>query len=367
MEKKKMWKKTLLILTIIIAIIILAYVSYTMYLKISNQIEIDKHYDEFEKVKAIEAKGTLTYVADENYSKVEDMDYVMQDGIGVKVDSIKLNDDTFSANINVKLNEEINYQTLSYGYAIYDENKNIYIVSSRHHIGSTEKMDYDAISMLRELDSYNKNDIHSVDLSDSAGISSENVNKEDKTVISKIEINARDKYPLSKKIYIKIFDLGYFTIDKNEDEAYDKTSAKNVDLSSAKWLFEFDIPEEMNKRETLYLKLANEIPGLEIKSMTLTDTKLVINFISKEYVDLISEGKDMPTEEFRDKRNETLSVTDSEGKIYTELSGGTKEENTYKMVLDANKKDFAKKLYINYKVGEEEYKSELIETDKSEE
>ncbi len=362
MEKKKMkmWKKILLIIAIIIVILILAFVSYKIYLKISDEIEINRRYNEFEEIKAIETKGTLTYVQEDNYAKVENMDYIVQDGIGAKVDTIMLNDDTLSVNMNFKLDKEINYETLSYGYAIYDENNNIYQVSSRHHIGNLEKMDYDSISMLRELGAYNKKDIHSVQLSDSSGIGSEDINREEKIVVSKITIDAKDKFPLSQKLYIKIFDLGYFTIDKDENGEYDSSTAKNIDLSTAKWLFEFDVPQEMNKRETINLKLANEIPGLEIKSMTLTDTKLVINFVSKEYVNLISAGKDMPTEEFRNKRNETLSITDGEGKVYQELSGGTREENIYKMVLDANKKDLAKKLYINYKVGEEQYKSELV-------
>ncbi len=358
--KMKLWKKILLILVIMILILILTFISYRMYLKISNDIEINRRYNEFEKIQAIETKGKLTYIESTNYSKVEGMDYVMQDGIGAKVDSIVLNDDTFSANINFKLDKDINYETLSYGYAVYDENNNIYQVSSRQHMGNLEKMDYDSISMLRELGSYNKNDIYSVELSDSSGIVNEDINKEEKTVVSKITIDARDKFPLSQKIYIKIFDLGYFTIDKNENGEYDTSTTKNIDLSSSKWLFELDIPEEMNKRDTINLKLANEIPELEIKSMTLTDTKLVINFISEEYINLISEGKDMPTEEFRDKRDETLRITDGEGKVYQELSGGTRGKNTYKMVLDANKNDLAKKLYINYKIGDKQYKSELI-------
>ncbi len=362
MEKKKMklWKKFLIVFAVIVAILIVAGISYRIYIKITDEIEINRRYDEFEKIQAVETKGTLTYIEDGNYSKVEGMDYVTQDGIGVKVDTIMLNDDTLSVSMNFKLDKEINYETLSYGYAIYDENNNIYQVSSRQHIGNLERMDYDSISMLRELGAYNKNDIHSVQLSDSSGIGSENINKEDKTVVSKITIDARDKFPLSQKLYIKIFDLGYFTIDKDADGKYDPSTTKNVDLSNSKWLFEFDIPQEMNKRETINLKLANEIPGLEIKSMTLTDTKLVINFVSEEYVNLISAGKDMSTEEFKNKRNESLSITDAEGKVYQELSGGTREENTYKMVLNVNKTDLAKKLYINYKAGEEQYKSELI-------
>ena len=66
---------------------------------------------------------------------------------------------------------------------------------------------------------------------------------------------------------------------------------KYTKISDAKWLFEFDIPEEMNKRETINLKLANEIPGLTRTRITLTDTKLVMNFKSEEYIHFNKCGK----------------------------------------------------------------------------
>lgn len=55
-------------------------------------------------------------------------------------------------------------------------------------------------------------------------------------------MNAKDKYPQSKKIYIKIVDLGYFNASKEENG---KREVENFNLSDAKWLFEFDIPEEI--------------------------------------------------------------------------------------------------------------------------
>ncbi len=362
MEKKKikLCKKIILFLVIIILILVIAFISYKVYLR----IDIDRRYNEFEKVQAIETKGTLSYVKDENYSKVENMDYITQDGIGVKVDSISLNDDTFSANIDFKFEEEFDYRTLGYGYAIYDENKNIYEIYSRMHMGTNEKYDYNSIFMQRELGVYNKKDIYSIYLSDRAGMTSEEINENEKTTINKITTEAKDKFPLSKKIYIKIFDLGYYTIDKDENGKYDPRSATNINLSDAKWLFEFDIPEEMNKRETIELKLANEIPGLTITNMTLTDTKLVMNFKSEEYVNLISAGKDMPGEEFMNKCKEMLNITDEEGKVYQDMGGGTTGESEYKMSINATKKDLAKKLFINFKVGDKQYKSELVEDKK---
>lgn len=117
----------------------------------------------------------------------------------------------------------------------------------------------------------------------------------------------------------------------------------------------------MNKRETINLKLANEIPGLEVTNMTITETKLVLNFNSEEYINLISAGKDMPAGEFPNKCKEMLNITDGEGKVYQETGGGTTGNYGYKASFDATKKDLTKKLFINFKVGDTQYKSELVE------
>ena len=135
---------------------------------------------------------------------------------------------------------------------------------------------------------------------------------------------------------------------------------KNFNLSDMKWLFELDIPEEMNNRNTIELKLEEEISGLKITNATLTNTNLVINFESEDYMNLVTEGKDMPNGEFTKKSVEMLNITDEEGNVYQELGGGTTENNGFKMTYDVTLKDLSKKLFINYKIDNKQYKSELI-------
>ena len=355
--KMKLWKKILLTLMIIIVILILTFISYKMYLRISDKIDIDRRYSEFEKIQTIETKGALTYIEDEELSKVEDMDYIMQDGIGVKVDSVKLNDDTCSIEFNFKLDEEFEYETFGYSYAIYDEEKNIYHISGRMHLGENEKYDYGFVFMKRELGLDKIDDLTGTFFADSSGMVTETINKDEKIITNKLEIGAEDKFPLSKKIYIKIFDLGYYTMGKDENG---KPTASSTSLTNAKWLFELDIPEEVNKRDTINLKLAEEIPGLEMTKIAITDTKLVLNFNSEEYRNLITAGKDMVADEFTNKTKEMLSITDGEGNVYKELSGGTRGEKGYKMTIDANKNDLEKKLFIKYSSNGNQYKVELI-------
>ena len=79
----------------------------------------------------------------------------------------------------------------------------------------------------------------------------------------------------------------------------------------------------MNNRNTIELKLEEEISGLKITNATLTNTNLVINFESEDYMNLVTEGKDMPYGEFTKKSVEMLNITDEEGNVYQELGGGT--------------------------------------------
>ena len=69
----------------------------------------------------------------------------------------------------------------------------------------------------------------------------------------------------------------------------------------------------------------------------------------------------MPAGEFPNKCKEMLNITDGEGKVYQETGGGTTGNYGYKDSFDATKKDLTKKLFINFKVGDTQYKSELVE------
>ncbi|MFR8233942.1 MAG: hypothetical protein ACLVA2_06050 [Clostridia bacterium] len=354
-EKMKLWNKIVVGILVIILMAVIGIIAYKLY----ELIDMDNMYQAFKEIPTVETKGKLSYNKEENYAKVEGMDYVFQDGIGVKIDSISITDDTFKANINLKLNKEFDYKMLNFSYAVYDENKNIYEISTRMRMGENEKYDYNMIFMGKELGVYGNKGLNRPHLASSSGSGNISSDESEKIAINGIEIETRDKFPKSKKIYIKIFDIGYFEASKGEDE---KLNVKNFDLSDAKWLFEFDIPEEMNKRETINLKLENEIPGLEISKITLTETKFVMNFKSEDYLNLIASGKDMVGDEFRRKCEEMLNITDGEGNKYQEAGGGTTGDGGYSVSFNITKKDLAKKLFINFKVGDKEYKSELIES-----
>lgn len=360
MKSKK--RKILNIAAILMVVIVLGVATPQIYAKIQWDIQ----FKDYQSRQVDGAKGSLQDAKDSGYAEVLDMDYVTQNGISVKVDSLLITDDCFDANISFKFADDIvvDSQMFSFGYAVYDENENIYQISPRTHMGSEEKRDMVTPFVLKDIKgTYNKKDIYSEQLYSNGGSGLVETNSEERTIISNINIRARDAFPRSKKIYIRVFDPGYSKIELDSSGKKLKvTNAEDFPISDAEWIFEIDVPEKFYERQTTELKLENDIPGLEVEKITLTEAGMVFKFKSEEYRNLISAGKDMNGNEFRNAVEKMLYISDGEGRVFRELSGGTTEEkNGYKMILDAGKKDLNKKLFINFSMNGKQYTSELIE------
>lgn len=353
-------KKILNIVAIFVAIVFIGVASTQIYAKIQWDIK----FKEYQNRPIGEAKGSLQEAKEAGYAEDVEMDYITQNGISIKVDSILLTDDCFDANISFKFDDNIvvDSESFTYGYAVYDESNNIYNINGRMHMNPNEKYDTVTPFIYKELGiKYNKKDIYSVQLADRSGISNVESNIENKSIVTNVTLRAEDSFPRSKKIYIRVFDLGYTMMDIDLGINDPDNRIRNVEdfkLSDAEWIFEIDVPDKFYERKTLELKIKDEIPDLEINKITLTEAGLVLNFKSKTYTELICAGKDMKGNEFSEATSKMLSITDGEGKTYQDLGGGTtREENGYKMILDAGKKDLDKKLYINFNG----YTSELVE------
>ena len=128
-----MKKRILNIAAIFLVIIIAGVLSTNIYAKIMWNIE----FKDYRQLPSKEIKGTLDELKEEGYAEVLNIDYLEQDGIGIKINSILLTDDCLDIDITSKFDEDIdvNSQTFSIGYTIYDENKNIYQIHSRMHLG----------------------------------------------------------------------------------------------------------------------------------------------------------------------------------------------------------------------------------------
>ena len=145
-----MKKRILNIAAIFLVIIIAGVLSTNIYAKIMWNIE----FKDYRQLPSKEIKGTLDELKEEGYAEVLNIDYLEQDGIGIKINSILLTDDCLDIDITSKFDEDIdvNSQTFSIGYTIYDENKNIYQIHSRMHLGEkTSKFDNVTLFTYEEL------------------------------------------------------------------------------------------------------------------------------------------------------------------------------------------------------------------------
>ena len=345
-----MKKRILNIAAIFLVIIIAGVLSTNIYAKIMWNIE----FKDYRQLPSKEIKGTLDELKEEGYAEVLNIDYLEQDGIGIKINSILLTDDCLDIDITSKFDEDIdvNSQTFSIGYTIYDENKNIYQIHSRMHLGEkTSKFDNVTLFTYEELGvEYDKKDVYALQLANNGGVTLEEINEEERTINMNITLRAKDKFPQSKKLYIQIFDPGFSMIELgNENGKTNMVNTEDFNLSNSKWLFEITVPEKFYDRNTIELKPESEISGIEFREITISETGMNLTFKSQAYDELIYKGKDMEHEKFLKEMEKMLFVSDKDGNKYNELNvGSSKEKEVYKINIDANIEDFNKGLYINY-------------------
>jgi len=360
-EKKvvSMKRKILNIAAIFLVIIVAGVLSTNIY----AEIQWNKEFDIYKNLPSVRTKGTLAEIKEDGYAEVIDTDYITQDGISIKVNEMLLTDDVLSIDLNFKFDQNVNVDsnTFSFGYIIYDENKNVYHILPRMHID--EKSIYDNVTLYtyNELGiDYDKNNIYTTQLASSGGIKLDDVTEENKTIDVDITVRARDTFPQSKKLYIRIFDLGYTALETEENNS-EIIDAENFELSNSKWNFEITVPDKFYERNTKELKPESQIPGIEFENIIITDTGLNITFKSEEYDELIKAGKDMDSSVFLEKNQKMLYISDKTGNRYNEINiGTTGNEKEYKMTLDVGMK-YLDDLYVNYLDNGIPYRVKLIE------
>ena len=352
-------RKVLNVAVILLVVIFVGTVSSQIYAKIQWNIEFKEYQNRDYKY----GSGILKEAVESGYNEEVEMEYVEQDGIKCKVDSLLITDDYFGANINFVFDEDkkINSTTFDFGYAVYDDEKNVYGISTRMHLGKNEKRDNYTIYLYEDIGvKYNKKDIYAVQCKDSS--SSGNISAVNGNIISSFNFRSSKGFPKSKKIYIRIFDLGYSMT--NLDVTGDKPKydvLEDFSASDAEWIFEIDVPEKFYNRESIQMKLSEEIPDVVINKINVTETGLVVEGTIKNLEDIILTGKDMTSEEWRKRQNELINITDNDGNVYnTTDMGTTTEKDGFKCKFEISKDIVnSKQLFLNMRINENSYTREL--------
>lgn len=352
-------KRVLNIAAVILIVMLVGIGSNRLYAKRQWEIQFKEYQNRPYEFETIGVKES----AENGYMEYIDMEYVYQNDIGIKVDSFMITDDQLIANINFKLPEniEVDSERFKFGYAVYDENNEMYGVFARGFgTGYSEDFGYNYIKcLLKELNikNYKNGDVFGAKYATTSGTQPVSASKGN--IISNISMDSTEGFPKAKKLYIRIFDLGFTMIEfgeNNIDEIEDfNLSEKN------EWIFEIELPERMYNRKSIQLELEKEIPELEIEKLTISESKLVLigKIEKEEHFDEIWNNH----LEFGKYINQKIYITDNEGNIYYTLPGfsSNQEKFYFEFKFDVNKNMLQDKtFYLNIKNNGNIYTEKLL-------
>lgn len=336
------------------------------YAKIKWEIE----YREFEKRDISYGYSSVREAMENGYEENVEMDYVYKDGVGVKVSSLMISDTDFSAKIKMKIDETIPIATeemFNYGFAIYDDNNNIYyVVEPIEMVNAPKELTYYK-KLYKELGiEYEENDLGNISFADSS--SSGGIDSiKDRELTTEIELTSSKGFPKSEKIYIRIFNIFNILMEVGKD---DQGRNKIIDMeklqiSDNEWIIEIDVPEKFYERETIEFKLAEKVPGVNLVKAVITDTKMSVQIGKNEkLLDIIEKGMKQEFDEFIKTVNDNFHIEDEKGTVYTCFETDTFGTNEYGGVNGSffiNKDNMPEKLYLVITDGNKIQKIELVQ------
>lgn len=214
-----------------------------------------------------------------------DMDYLYKDGIGIKIDSLLLTNDSFKMNVNFQFEDYSNLDSVNFqfGYAIYDEHNNIYYISERFASGTPSYYQKYRRFLAKELNLINYFwEKLPIPLAHSSNIPY-CISSKEGNLILETSFQTPHGFPKTKKLYIRIFDPGfsyaeykYYYTSKGV-ERIKLVDSENHSLSNSEWQFEINIPDVLYNAEVIDLTFAEKTELFELEKAELSDTGLIIN------------------------------------------------------------------------------------------
>lgn len=255
---------------------------------------------------------------------------------GVKIDSLLINDYTCQMDVNFKiLNDTKDYKAFEFGFAIYDEENNIYNISERLKLGAGKQLNYKK-KLCNELGIKYNSRKYNMPKQIATGMAQNPISITSENTIIRLELNAEEQLPKSKKLYIRIFDIGYTLADFTDIDGieFKIENAEDFPLSESEWQFEIDIPERFYDKNYTKLTLKENIEDLKLESAILSDTNLALVIDTKYSLQNIIKG---------------LSISDEIGNMYRIYK--TVDGEKYKLIFNIDN-ELNRKLYLNLNIPE---------------
>ncbi len=335
--------KYLNVASIVIIAILISCICPVIYAKYQLHIQFKEYKNREYEV----GYSTLEDVDNSGYIENINMDYIIQDNIGVKINSLLIVNDYMEVKLNFKFPEDmmIDSENFSYGFAIYDENNNIYGIIPRTNIEDSKVFTNYTKNIYKELGiKYNPLDIFAIQLN--AGVEKQNISAENYNIISKIKMNGKNDFSQSKKLYVRIFDLGFYTYTKEERIDFD------FKVSNLEWIFELDIPEKFYYENDIKMTIKDSIPEIVVNEIIVDNIRMKVVLEWNVYEHFILENDANSIHEF-------INITDENGNIYY-MTNGRSTNSVMTRYFPINKNMLNNKLFLNIKLDNKIYTTELI-------
>ena len=273
------------------------------------------------------------------YTENLNMEYLYQEGLGIKIDSLLITDDSYEMTLNFDIVDEKKkkFDTFEFGYVIYDENNTIYDLSERSTFSSNVTKDYKK-KFCKELNlKYDPSKNEPKQLRATQNITQEIT--ENGKVLQTITMQSFEGFPKSQKIYVRIFNIGYSLANYEHSEnntILEIVESEDFKLYNSEWQFEINVPEKFYERESKEFKLEKDVEEFEIDKAILSDTGFILNI--KHNYSIININPD------------TINIIDEYGNKYYS-SSGMSDDYMIKQVFSSINKNY-KELYLELNIPE---------------
>ncbi len=296
----------------------------------------EKEYEEYLSRQINSAKVIESTENQNDNAENLNMDYVCHNEVGIKINSLVMKDYTCQIDIDFKIKDEYKdkYKAFEFGYAVFDEKNNIYCVEERNTFNASKFLHYEK-KLCEEL-GIKYNPSHSIPKKITPGGRLNPISVVDGNNIMRLELIAKQKIPESKKMYIRIFNIGYTLAEFSYtgNTGLEIKDAEDFKLSDSEWQFEIDIPNRFYNKNYTELSLSENIEGVDIEKITLSsDGSLSITINTKYSIEDIVSGS---------------NISDESGKTYTIFN--VYDPNSIDLIFDIGENNLDKKLYFNLNI-----------------
>lgn len=358
--RKYMINKRKLLQVVSVLAVVVIFVGIGTGIKAKNHWDIG--FKEYEANERSLGFSTIKAATEAGYTENLDMDYVVQDGIGVKLSSLLMTDEYVEIIVDFKFPEdmEINTETFCFSFGVCDEEKNVYAVETRLNGYSPAWSSESPVEHIKdmyqrwgiEFDRTNIFGDHFI----SGGTGGLPISAKDHTITSKMTFTPFDVYPKSKKLYVVIKDLGFTMVDFSGEENY----TEDFDISDAEWSFEIDVPKKFYERTMTKLDVAEEIPNLSLDKVEVSEIYLVVKGSLEGFFETVYEGE-IPLK-WTEVWEKSIYITDENGEIYyCNNSDNYTGKDGFRYFFEITKDMLNKKFFLNVVQDGKLYTSELVQ------